>query len=123
MLGEHARRSQFTPKALELGFGPGAELPPLVFELANGCRMELIGRIDRVDGAYGSKGLLLRIIDYKSSAKDLAIEDVYFGLSLQMLTYLDVIISQAEAFFGEAAFPAGILYFHVHNPLLRSLIP
>ncbi|MBN6189221.1 helicase-exonuclease AddAB subunit AddB [Aneurinibacillus sp. BA2021] len=123
MLGEHARRSEFKPKALELGFGPGAELPPLVFTLANGCTMELVGRIDRVDGAYGSQGLLLRIIDYKSSAKDLAIEDVYFGLSLQMLTYLDVIISQAEAFFGETAQPAGILYFHVHNPLLRSLVP
>lgn len=123
MLGEHARRSRFTPRALELAFGPGADLPPLIFELPNQCTMELIGRIDRVDGVEGKQGLLLRIIDYKSSAKDLAIEDVYFGLSLQMLTYLDVLISQAEAYFGQAALPAGILYFHVHNPLLRSLIP
>ncbi|ERI07342.1 helicase-exonuclease AddAB subunit AddB [Aneurinibacillus aneurinilyticus] len=122
MLGEHARRSKFTPRALELGFGMGAQLPPLVFDL-NGCTMELVGRIDRVDGAESTQGLLLRIIDYKSSAKDLVIEDVYFGLSLQMLTYLDVLISQAEAFFGETAVPAGILYFHVHNPLLRSLVP
>jgi ATP-dependent helicase/nuclease subunit B len=123
MLGEHARRSEFKPKALELGFGAGGELPPLSFTLPNGCVMELVGRIDRVDGAEGSQGLLLRIIDYKSSAKDLVIEDVYFGLSLQMLTYLDVLISQAEAFFGQTAKPAGVLYFHVHNPLLRSLIP
>ncbi|MED4729956.1 helicase-exonuclease AddAB subunit AddB [Aneurinibacillus migulanus] len=123
MLGEHARRSEFTPRALELGFGTGAQLPPLIFDLPNGCTMELVGRIDRVDGAESTQGLLLRIIDYKSSAKDLVIEDVYFGLSLQMLTYLDVLISQAEAFFGEAAVPAGILYFHVHNPLLRSLVP
>ncbi|MED0736007.1 helicase-exonuclease AddAB subunit AddB [Aneurinibacillus thermoaerophilus] len=123
VLGEQARRSKFTPRALELAFGPGAELPPLTFTLPNGCVMELIGRIDRVDGAESSQGLLLRIIDYKSSATDLAIEDVYFGLSLQMLTYLDVVISQAEALFGQAAKPAGILYFHIHNPLLNGSGP
>jgi ATP-dependent helicase/nuclease subunit B len=123
MLGEHARRSQFSPRALEIGFGIGGQLPPLTFTLPNGCVMELVGRIDRVDGVNTPQGLLVRIIDYKSSATDLSLEDIYFGLSLQILTYLDVIISQAESFFGEPAKPAGVLYFHVHNPLLRTLVP
>ena len=33
--------------------------------------MELIGRIDRVDKAKDEHGVYLRIIDYKSSAKEL----------------------------------------------------
>jgi ATP-dependent helicase/nuclease subunit B len=41
-----------------------------------------------------------------------------YGLSLQMLTYLDVIVSNAPAWLGRAAEPAGVLYFHVHNPLV-----
>ncbi len=67
MLGEHAKHGQFQPLGLEIDFGPGKELPSLTFELDNGCTMEIIGRIDRVDRADGEQGVLLRVIDYKSS--------------------------------------------------------
>lgn len=120
ILGEQARRGSFEPVGLELDFGPGRPLPPLTFELPNGCVMEIVGRIDRVDMAEGDGGLLLRVIDYKSSQTDLRLHEVYYGLSLQMLTYLDVLLSSAEAWLGRPAIPAGTLYFHVHNPLLQS---
>lgn len=120
ILREHARRGHFEPIGLELDFGQNGPLPPLVFELPNGCVMEIVGRIDRVDVAEGENGLLLRVIDYKSSQTDLKLHEVYFGLSLQMLTYLDVLLSSSEAWLGEKALPAGTLYFHVHNPLLQS---
>jgi ATP-dependent helicase/nuclease subunit B len=40
-------------------------------------------------------------------------------MSLQMLTYLDVVITHAEQWLGRKAKPAGVLYFHVHNPMLQ----
>nr|WP_237690738.1 helicase-exonuclease AddAB subunit AddB [Paenibacillus caui] len=120
ILGEQARRGSFEPAGLELDFGPDKELPPLVFELDNGCVMEVVGRIDRVDMAENERGILLRVIDYKSSQTDLKLHEVYYGLALQMLTYLDVILSSAEEWLGSPAQPAGTLYFHVHNPLLQS---
>lgn len=120
ILGEQAKRGSFEPVGLEVDFGPGKELPPLVFELENGCVMEIVGRIDRVDAAEGEQGILLRVIDYKSSLTDLKLHEVYYGLALQMLTYLDVILSSSEEWLGLQALPAGTLYFHVHNPLLQS---
>ncbi|WP_209860399.1 helicase-exonuclease AddAB subunit AddB [Paenibacillus shirakamiensis] len=120
ILGEQSRRGSFEPIGLELDFGPDKTLPPLVFELENGCVMEIVGRIDRVDLAQGEQGILLRVIDYKSSQTDLLLHEVYYGLSLQMLTYLDVIVQSAEQWLGQSALPAGALYFHVHNPLLQS---
>ena len=36
--------------------------------------MELVGRIDRVDKAKDENGVYLRIVDYKSSAKELNLE-------------------------------------------------
>ncbi|MBA2938155.1 helicase-exonuclease AddAB subunit AddB [Paenibacillus sp. CGMCC 1.16610] len=120
VLGEHAKQGQFEPLGLEIDFGPGKELPPLTFDLENGCTMEIIGRIDRVDRADGEQGVLLRVIDYKSSSTSLQLSEVYYGLSLQMLTYLDVIITHAERWLGIAAKPAGVLYFHVHNPMLQQ---
>ncbi|CAH1204278.1 ATP-dependent helicase/deoxyribonuclease subunit B [Paenibacillus allorhizoplanae] len=120
ILGEHARHGQFQPLGLEIDFGPGKDLPSLTFELENGCTMEIIGRIDRVDRADGENGVLLRVIDYKSSQTALQLSEVYYGLSLQMLTYLDVILTHAETWLGAKAKPAGVLYFHVHNPMLQQ---
>ena len=120
ILGEHARRGSFEPVGLELDFGPGKPLPPLQITLPKGCVMEIVGRIDRVDMAEGENGLLLRVIDYKSSHTDLKLHEVYYGLSLQMLTYLDVLLTYAEQWLGRKALPAGTLYFHVHDPLLSS---
>lgn len=118
MLGEHARRAEFQPVGTELDFGPGGTLPALRLPLPGGGEIEIIGRIDRVDAAESEQGLLLRILDYKSSSTQLKLDEVANGLSLQMLTYLDVLLTHAEKWLGQPAAPAGVLYFHVHNPLL-----
>jgi ATP-dependent helicase/nuclease subunit B len=120
ILSDHSKASKFTPVGLELGFGKKEELPPIQLHLPNGVTMELIGRIDRVDKAEGSNGLLLRIIDYKSSGKALDLTEVYYGLALQMLTYLDIVITHSQGWLGSEATPAGVLYFHVHNPMIKT---
>lgn len=119
VLRDHASHSQFVPVGMEIGFGPGDELPPLRLVLADGTKMEVVGRIDRVDRAEGTQELWLRVIDFKSSYRDVDLSDLYFGLSLQMLAYLDVILTYSERWLGQKAHPAGILYFHVHNPFLQ----
>ncbi|MDD9147309.1 helicase-exonuclease AddAB subunit AddB [Sporolactobacillus sp. CQH2019] len=120
VMRRHAQASGFSPLSLELPFGPGRPLPPLQFSLRNGCRMEIVGRIDRVDKAEDADHrLLLRVIDYKSGSTDLSLTDVYYGLALQMLTYLDVVLTYSKQWLGVQAEPAGVLYFHVHNPFLR----
>ncbi len=119
-LAEHARRAHFQPVGLEIGFGPDGVLPSLALPMSGGRSMELVGRIDRVDAAQTEEGLLLRILDYKSSATALKLEDVVHGLTLQMLTYLDVLLTHAQGWLGQPAVPAGVLYFHVHNPLLSA---
>ncbi|NDI33734.1 helicase-exonuclease AddAB subunit AddB [Chengkuizengella sediminis] len=118
ILSEQAKRSDFEPIGLEIDFGLNGTLPPLKLELDQGYEMEIKGRIDRVDRAYNDQGVLLRVIDYKSSEKTLNLSEVFYGLSLQMLTYLDVIITHSEKWLGEQAKPAGVLYFHVQNPML-----
>ncbi|MRG87032.1 helicase-exonuclease AddAB subunit AddB [Salinibacillus xinjiangensis] len=120
ILSDQAKRSDFTPAGIELGFGPKEKLPPMNLPLPDGYELVLRGRIDRVDRADIGENLYLRIIDYKSSAKDLNLVEVYYGLSLQMLAYLDVVLSNAEQWLGKGADPAGVLYFHVHNPMISD---
>jgi len=120
ILSEHAKHSGFSPIDLELEFGPKGKLPSITFPLKNGSKMNLIGRIDRVDKAVIGEEVFLRVIDYKSSAHDLNLNEVYYGLSLQMLTYLDLIMENSTILVDKKASPAGVLYFHVHNPMITS---
>lgn len=120
VISEQARSSAFVPVGWEVDFGPESLLPSLRFSLDNGVIMQLVGRIDRVDRAESSQGSLLRVIDYKSSQKALNLNEVYHGLSLQMLTYLDVLVTHSETWLGKQGLPAGVLYFHMHNPMLQT---
>lgn len=119
-LTKHAKNSTFKPIAIEASFGPGKELlPPLEIPLNGGKKMQLRGRIDRIDRAKVGGHSYLRVIDYKSSGRDLDLNEVYYGLSLQLLTYLDVVIEYSPILLSEKALPAGILYVHVQNPVLK----
>lgn len=120
ILAVQAQRSGFQPEAIELSFGKNGELPPLTYTLSNGSIVELAGRIDRVDTAKTDQGLYIRVIDYKSSKKDIELDEVYYGLSMQMLVYLDALLTHAPDWLGTDAVPAGMLYFHIHNPLVES---
>ncbi|MGZ4159239.1 MAG: helicase-exonuclease AddAB subunit AddB, partial [Neobacillus sp.] len=121
VLSEHAKVSGFSPIGLEVGFGPKGKLQPLNFSLRNGKKMELAGRIDRVDQARDeNNNVFLRVIDYKSSEKDVNLGEVYYGLALQMLTYLDIVMTHSKELVELEATPAGVLYFHVHNPMINS---
>lgn len=122
-LHEHAKRGEFVPVGFEVRFGRNEQLPPMQIQLRDGRTMEVIGRIDRIDMARIGDKRFLRVIDYKSSAKRLNLDEVYHGMSLQTVTYLDVAISNARKWLGVEATPAGVLYFHVHHPVITDTNP
>ena len=86
VLAEHMRGSRFNPSDLETDFGVEDRGPArLTVNAASGeCVLE--GRIDRID--EWAAGGYLRVIDYKLGGKDLALDAVYHGLSLQLPVYL-----------------------------------
>ena len=120
VLGEHARRSRFAPVGLEVSFGPKGDLPGLVLSLDNGVGLQLIGRIDRVDQSLDGDVPYLRVIDYKSGAKQLQLSDVWNGLNLQLLVYLDVVVANAEQWLGKKARFGGVFYYQVADPFVTA---
>lgn len=68
----------------------------------------LTGKIDRVDVLPLSDGVYGRIIDYKSSIKDLTEERLISGLQLQLPLYLHTLKNKVKL--------AGIYYFPVIDP-------
>lgn len=120
VLNEQAKSSAFRPIGLEVDFGLKGDIPPLKIPLKSESELLLQGRIDRIDVAEQDDRTFLRIIDYKSSSHDLALTEVYYGLALQMLTYLDIVVTNAQKMIGKTAEPAGVLYFHMHNQFVQA---
>lgn len=59
-------------------------------------------------------GKYIRIIDYKSSAKNIELNQVVAGLQIQLLTYMDAITR------AEDVLPAGVLYFNLLEPFIKK---
>ncbi len=106
--------SKFEVLAHELEFKNGKEYEPIVFELDNNKKIEITGKIDRIDIAKTSDGNYIRIIDYKSSIKDINLNEVVAGLQLQLLTYLDAVCDINDFL------PAGVLYFNLIDQSVKA---
>lgn len=121
IISEHIRRGSFEPMANELNFGTGnRELKPIELKLPSGEMVRLRGRIDRVDVMELDGKNYIRIIDYKSGNKEFSLSDVYYGLQLQLLVYLDAIISNADKFVKSETLPGAILYFRIDDPIVKG---
>lgn len=103
------RQGLFVPLGEEISFGPGKTYPPL--PLACDPPLALRGFVDRADLQPGTPPLL-RVVDYKTSKKELTPDTVREGLTLQLPLYLDALAK------GEKAIPAGAVYL-----LLDELAP
>lgn len=120
LVAEHIRMSSFDPIGYEIDFGEGGSFPPIVIELDSGKKVTLVGRIDRVDALKTEAGTYLRIVDYKSGNKDFKLCDVYYGLQMQLITYLDALWENAEKQNEDKVYPAGMLYFKIDDPIITS---
>ena len=108
--------SDFSIEGTEVEFSEKGKYKPIILNLENGKKVEITGKIDRIDTATKDEGKYLRIIDYKSSAKDIDLNEVYAGLQIQLLTYTDAICRQ------EDIIPAGIFYFSLLEQMANKRI-
>ncbi len=111
-LGEQLSRSAFRPAYLESAFQND-----LLFELSDGSRMRINGRIDRVDLATDGDGVFVKILDYKSGSTRFRLPEVYAGTQLQLPLYLREVVEE-ERQRGKTAYPAAVFYYDIKDPIL-----
>ncbi len=121
LISEHMRRGEFAPVGYELSFGYESGFPAIEVTLSSGEKVSIIGKIDRADSMDGGEGgTYIRIVDYKSGNKDFKVGDVYHKLQLQLLVYLDAILTELGKKTGGEMLPAGILYFKLDDPMVKT---
>ncbi len=86
--------------------------------------LTLKGRIDRIDIADDDKGnRYVRVVDYKTSEHNYDIVKNYYGIDLQLMTYLKAAMQIEEAKCRalnnpKNILPAGVYYFNADNPFI-----
>lgn len=128
-LAFQSKKSDFTESYFELKFA--SQLNRVKKNVANQIKLpskkigdvnfSLKGIIDRIDIAKKDDKTYVRVVDYKSSPKELDLGAIYYAWSLQLLTYLDVATNWlGEKTTAAGATAAGALYFHLHNPYTKD---
>lgn len=112
---ESLRNSDFEIVGHELEFGTkNADYDAIKLQLDSGENVEIIGKIDRLDIGKLNDKEYVRIIDYKSQMKKLDLNQVTFGLQIQLITYLDAITEQQNAE------QAGVLYWGLVDQIVKA---
>ena len=123
-LHKQSDKTALHPQKTEVLFGQigkNVGIPGLELSLNEQSTLYVRGKIDRIDTAEANDALWLSVIDYKSSSRQFDLTEAYFGLAMQLITYLDVALRDATQLLGigeQKIKAAGAYYFHVHNPLI-----
>ena len=114
---EEMRQSQFQPDACELVIGKLSDTEgtkPYRLRLPDGMELSLNGKIDRVDLCEHGGKRYLRVVDYKTGAKEFLLANIYYGINLQMLLYLFALLDDPAQYPDAEA--AGVLYMPAAMP-------
>ena len=96
----------------------GSDFSPEAFEKSffhTDRNLSLHGVIDRVDSCETEEGKLVKIVDYKSGTRDFSLEELYYGLSMQLAVYMTAVLRERE---NKDATPAAMFFYHVDDPLV-----
>ncbi|MDO4743632.1 MAG: PD-(D/E)XK nuclease family protein, partial [bacterium] len=102
-------QSAFKIDECELQIGDLQEIKSLKIDLSDGGSVCVNGVIDRVDVAEYNGRKYIRIIDYKTGVKKIALSDLLLGLNLQMMIYLYTIVKNGAGKYSNSV-GCGILY-------------
>ena len=117
-IADSFNHSEFRPLGYEVEFENGALFAPIEVELDNGKTLLLRGKIDRIDSLNIEDNTYLRIVDYKSSEKNLKLSDIKSGISLQLMTYMCAMLENKEKLASENVIPAALSYFTMSRKVL-----
>lgn len=120
-LGEQMKCGEFETVGSEITFSAKDHLSGMELELADGLKMQLQGKIDRLDISEQEQELLVKIIDYKTGTSSLDMTKFYYGLQLQLLVYLAAAMEMEQKQHPDKEIiPAGVYYYNIKDPVVEQ---
>ena len=119
-LTTQVRKGRFVPNDFEVSFSKADNLEALQFELDHNNRIQLLGRIDRLDTCVDEDRLYVKVIDYKSGNTKFDLLKVYRGLQLQLAVYMNAAMElQKKKHENKEILPGALFYYHIDDPVIE----
>ena len=113
-------KGEFEVFKTEFNFGNYSSGEAITLDLESNEKIYLQGRIDRIDKLDLDGETYIRIIDYKTGAKKFDLNELYYGLQIQLLVYLDALIKNSKYILDKQVRPGAILYFKIDDPIIKG---
>ena len=114
-------KGDFVPVFHEFMFGPGRDAGPLTYDLGEGRKLSIAGRVDRVDLMESPGCKYVKVLDYKLGMRDLSVEKMKSGMQLQLMIYMQAVMEYLRQTGQEAeVLPAAMLYLQLNEPTLTQ---
>lgn len=115
--------SAFHPEEFEEKFDTATDKDiNMFYDLLDECKLAITGSIDRIDKMEGELELddHFMIIDYKSSKHSLDEQELYYGLNMQLITYLLVATNIMSIKKNKPVLPAAMLYCLLQTKIVEA---
>ena len=115
------KKGSFVPESYEMSFSSVSDLESVNIALSKEERMQLAGRIDRVDTLAKEDKLYVKVVDYKSGSRKFNLAALYYGLQLQLVVYMNAAVErETKKHPDKEVVPAAMLYYHVYDPIISA---
>lgn len=115
------KKGSFVPESYEMSFSSVSDLESANIALSKEERMQLSGRIDRVDTLAKEDRLYVKVVDYKSGSRKFNLAALYYGLQLQLVVYMNAAVErETKKHPDKEVVPAAMLYYHVYDPIVSA---
>ena len=113
--GEQFSKGDFAAAGYEIKTGDYYnQLPVIEIPLSDGDKLSIIGKVDRVDVAEKDDSTYVRVVDYKTGSPVISLSNMYNGIDLQLMIYLEM-ASRYYSAKGKKTVPAGVFYNYVQD--------
>lgn len=121
ILQEQIKAGKFKPSQFEIKFSSDYGLDELKYVYDDGAQMGIKGVIDRVDYYNDGDDIYVKIVDYKSGNKKIELNDIYNGLQLQLVLYMEAAMEFARRKNPDKnIIPAGMFYHNIDDPVVEE---
>lgn len=114
-IGKQLADGLFTPDTFEKCFLTRIE------DLPHDVSFFMQGKIDRIDICEDDENVYVKVVDYKTGHADFDLFKTYYGLKIQLFTYMrEAIAYEKKKHKGKNVIPAGLLYYNIDNPIVET---
>ena len=120
-LQQQIEQGMFEPGGFEVSFAMEDQLEAINFDISPDEKVKLRGRIDRMDLCETDDKVYVKIIDYKSGNTSLSLVELYYGLQIQLVVYMNAALElEQKKYPDKEVEPAGIFYYRIGDPYVAA---